>query len=551
MSSKADDQGEQDPQTFSDACSSKRRPHAEEASGARESQGDSNEVTTEQDERIDRKRAEWLSMFNITVKSKRSRKHVHDLYLELAEKLAHHCLRDQVTMPAHPEGSQEFWLKTIKTGGQLAPVSCAFVNCNWHGGKSFSEKALREDPEHPWDQQLRQHVWSMHANVIESMGDSVFKKAATVSQIWDVYKLALSVKEQNGIPIAGPSVDRRVFQYISQIYNDTRVRALMCLCCPLTKVDTGRCRSHIKFYSVGWLLQAGPDAIIKNLSMARYSSRFRKSGTPLAHRESATNPMGIEGPDFSDWQLRFAPEAIEEFLQRREDDITKVDVVKYKNLVQEILFCNPEDHYCENSCVQQRQLCLRCQVPICLACRIGLQRNRELPNGFMNDNWYGYVQKWIFEQNVTWMEKLVSSPYWTGMTLFSISRHGNRPSARHKMTDALYKNDARSFFKGQIFSAPMDWADIMQQIQELEQNETRIALPITGQLLSSRVHLLITSGLVELNKHIREVTVRRDIVVRLIQMHRDTGHAQRGNVDGYGLLWGAMLIVMTRSWGQC
>ncbi len=72
MSSKAHDQGEQEPQTFLAACSSKRRPHAEEASGAKESQGDSNEVTAEQEERIDRKRAEWLSMFNITVKSKRS-----------------------------------------------------------------------------------------------------------------------------------------------------------------------------------------------------------------------------------------------------------------------------------------------------------------------------------------------------------------------------------------------------------------------------------------------------------------------------------------------
>jgi hypothetical protein len=241
--------------------------------------------------------------------------------------------------------------------------------------------------------------------------------------------------------------------------------------------------------------------------------------------------MGIEGPDFSDWQLRIAPEAIEEFLHLRADDITNVDVVKYQNLVQEVLLCNPEDHYCENSCVLQKQLCLRCKIPICADCRIDLHRNREIPNSYMNDNWYGYLHKWIFEQNVTWMEKLVSSPYWTGMTLFSISRHGNRPSARHKMTDVLYKSDARVFFKGQIFSAPMDWTDIMQQIQELEQDETRIALPITGQLLSSRVHLLISSGLVELNKHIREVTVRRDIVVRLIQMHRDAGDDRYRHVD--------------------
>jgi hypothetical protein len=69
----------------------------------------------------------------------------------------------------------------------------------------------------------------------------------------------------------------------------------------------------------------------------------------------------------------------------------------------------------------------------------------------------------------------------------------------------------------------MDWTDIVQQIHALEKQETRIVLPITGQVLSARVHLLISSGLVDLNKHIREVTVRRDIVVRLIQMHRDAG----------------------------
>ena len=137
-------------------------------------------------------------------------------------------------------------------------------------------------------------------------------------------------------------------------------------------------------------------------------------------------------------------------------------------------------------------------------------QNREMQTGLTTDNWYGYIQRWIFENKVTWMEKLVSSPYWTGMTLFSISRHGSRPSARHKMADPLYENNARVFFKGQIFSAPMDWRDIVQQIIDLEHNDRRIVLPITGQLLSARVYLVISAGLVDLNKHLREATVRRD-----------------------------------------
>ena len=27
--------------------------------------------------------------------------------------------------------------------------------------------------------------------------------------------------------------------------------------------------------------------------------------------------------------------------------------------------------------------------------------------GLCNDNWYGYVERWIYEKKVTWMEKLV------------------------------------------------------------------------------------------------------------------------------------------------
>ena len=435
-------------------------------------------------------------------------------------------------MPAGTEDdTTEFWIEKVKTGGRLPPVSCAFVGCTWCGGGACSAADLQDDPEHPWDQQLRKHVLSEHSEVIQSTSVSAFKGTATNTQIWDIYKLALSQKEQSGIPIAGASVDRRTFEYVNQIYNDRTIRTLMCFCCPTKKVDTGRLRSKIQFLSVIWLLNLGPETIVKNCSMARYTERFRKSGTPLAQRESATNSLGVAGPDYSDWQVRFAPEAIDEFLKLQGDNITSVDATSYKALEHEVLLCNPEDHYCEHGCVEQKHLCLQCYIPICVDCMLCLQRKQEIPAGFTNDNWYGYIEKWIFEQKVTWMEKLVSSPYWTGMTLFSISRHGNRPSARHKMTDVLYQQDARVFFKGQIFSAPMDWADIMEQMQKLEEKETRIVLPITGQVLSARVHLLISSGLIELNKYIREITVRRDIVVRLIQMHRDSGDERYKHLD--------------------
>ena len=68
-------------------------------------------------------------------------------------------------------------------------------------------------------------------------------------------------------------------------------------------------------------------------------------------------------------------------------------------------------------------------------------------------------------------------------------------------------------FKGQLFSAPMDWQHMLGQLQELD-TAPCISLPVVGAALAARVQLAISSGLVDLNKHIREATVRRDIVVQ-------------------------------------
>ena len=46
-----------------------------------------------------------------------------------------------------------------------------------------------------------------------------------------------------------------------------------------------------------------------------------------------------------------------------------------------------------------------------------LQDRQTVPESLANDNWYGYLQHWIYKFGVTWMEKTVSTPFWIGMTL--------------------------------------------------------------------------------------------------------------------------------------
>lgn len=91
------------------------------------------------------------------------------------------------------------------------------------------------------------------------------------------------------------------------------------------------------------------------------------------------------------------------------------------------------------------------------------------------------------------------------------------------MKDPMYQQTARVAFKGQFFSAPMDWNSMAQQIKDMEK-ETKISLPIVGAVLATRVRLSIAAGLVDLNELIKDATVRRNVVAQLIQMHKDSGH---------------------------
>ena len=54
---------------------------------------------------------------------------------------------------------------------------------------------------------------------------------------------------------------------------------------------------------------------------------------------------------------------------------------------------------------------------------------------------------------------------------------------------------------------------------------------MSGAVLASRVQISIAAGLVDLNKCIKEATVRRNVVVQYIRMQQDAGHPDYQHVD--------------------
>ena len=77
----------------------------------------------------------------------------------------------------------------------------------------------------------------------------------------------------------------------------------------------------------------------------------------------------------------------------------------------------------------------------------------------------------------------------------------------------------------------LDWEHIVDQLDTFEREEELISVPVTGEVLAARVRLAISAGLVDLNKVLKQATVRRNVVVQYIRRQRDVGHPDYRNID--------------------
>ena len=239
--------------------------------------------------------------------------------------------------------------------------------------------------------------------------------------VWDLYKQAVATKERNSVPAVGASIDRRCFEHLVQVYNDQTIRQLLCFCCAQSKTDVSTCRSSIGFRSTKWLLGIQPKTLLHNFSRSEFEQKFARPGTPLAKRGSTGVTNDLQAPDFTEWTMRIDPTAIDQFLHsKRMDSGPDSSEWEILELKKHELICCPEDVQCERTHAE-KTLCLHCKVPICKTCQVLLESKKIVPTGLCNDNWIGYPQAWVYEVGVTWMERTVATPYWTGMTLFTVT----------------------------------------------------------------------------------------------------------------------------------
>ena len=175
-----------------------------------------------------------------------------------------------------------------------------------------------------------------------------------------------------------------------------------------------------------WRFSVPSGALTTNQSFNNFKEQYAGHGSPLHVRGSGCL-NDVSPPDFIDWLVHLSDDLpLSELCidsSKAEADIA-AEVQELRKEGQ--LYC-PEGHTCKHGYHHHRRFCLECQVPVCTTCRLCLSQNMKSPVSLANDNWIGYVQDWVYEQEVTWMEKTVASPHWTGFTVFTIG--AKRPGA--------------------------------------------------------------------------------------------------------------------------
>ena len=120
-----------------------------------------------------------------------------------------------------------------------------------------------------------------------------------LTRLWAIYTQALAVQERLVFPQVGVPVDRRSFDYTMRVYNDERVRSLICCACACICLDTGGARSRIEFVTGGWLMELPEGSLKHNFSFEVFREKYCRTG-PLAFRGSNERCT-----DFRHWQLHF------------------------------------------------------------------------------------------------------------------------------------------------------------------------------------------------------------------------------------------------------
>ncbi len=257
-------------------------------------------------------------------------------------------------------------------------LHCGFRECPWscdplmqghfsleqclyeHLGAEHRSKQMKMVPTKQWDNERE---------IAEALDpEDPTKKERVIPRHMNAlayYTAAVCLKEQQHLPIIGPSLDRRMLCLLTKLCNSDTVQALICFACAQIHVsvaswtkqynETALWKScgekpsaiqrHTVEHSLYRMRAASLDAFRLNFELSTFRDRFASD----AHIDG--NPFS-SCPDLSDDNWEWKRKLL---LPDNAEDVT--------------ILCCPEDVRRTRGCKHaQHELCGNCEVPLCRTC---------------------------------------------------------------------------------------------------------------------------------------------------------------------------------------
>lgn len=99
------------------------------------------------------------------------------------------------------------------------------------------------------------------------------------------------------------------------------------------------------------------------------------------------------------------------------------------------------------------------------------------------------------------------------------------------MEAPIGRADRKPMVRGHLLSIPLDWLSVMQQLQRANVDRQFGSLLDTGAILVSMVKVQISSPAMDVMKHLKQASVRAEIVVQRIQLLEGSKHIDYASLD--------------------
>ena len=132
----------------------------------------------------------------------------------------------------------------------------------------------------------------------------------------------------------------------------------------------------------------------------------------------------------------------------------------------------------------------------------------------IRDRFIGYANEYLLAHNVTWLEGVCASPYWTSMVVF----RSEGETRGHMMHEKLFQTPCQYKFKSNVFSVPMPWEEKYEQLTTNDAKKVGVPLPHSQAAIETMVHLCLAGGSLYLTRFVSEFRVRQRVVLDLCDM---------------------------------